>query len=477
MAEAALQQDEPNVIWSPFAGGQTRFITCPIREILAEGNRGGGKTDTLIMKYLRYVGVGFGQAWTGIIFRREYKHLDDVVHKSKRWIPQIFPGARFLSSKSDYKWVFPDGEELLFRRMKYLEDYWNYHGHEYPFIGWEELTNWPTDECYEVMRSTNRCSVPGIPRFYVSSANPFGAGHGWVKERFIDLGPEGTIATDDSGNQRVRIHVDLEDNVAMMENDPEYIANLEGLGNKELMKAWRYGDWDIVVGGFLQGVIDRRIHAVKPFEPPIDWPRWRAMDWGYAKPYSVGWYTISPEGVVYRYRELYGYGGKPDVGTRESATEVGRKIKRIEEAEIKRGAKILRNPADSQIWHGTGTEKTINELFKQTGVKWMPAKKGPGSRVNGAQMVIDALKAGVFYVTEDCTHWWRTVPVLMPDPNDWEDVDTEMEDHAWDETRYGLVSRHKALNLENRQQKPAYGSFDWLLQETAPKRQKGVYNV
>ena len=473
MAEAA-REPAPNIIWTPWAGGQTRFITCPVREIFAHGNRGGGKTDTLLMKYLRYVGVGFGPAWTGIIFRREYKHLDDVVKKSRRWIPQIFPGARWLSSKSDYKWVFPDGEELFFRRIKDPDDYWNYHGHEYPFIGWEELTNWPTDDCYEVMRSCNRCSVPGVPRFYVSTGNPFGAGYNWVKERFIDIGPDGTVVDDGEGNLRVAIRVSLEDNLTMVENDPDYFKSLDGIQNEELKKAWRYGDWDIVVGGFLQGIWDRRRHVVKPFMPPLDWPRWRAMDWGFAKPYSVGWYALSPEGVVYRYRELYGYGGKADTGTRETGTEVARKIRKIEAKEIKAGAKFRRNPADTQLWQGTGTERTVHDLFKAQGVRWVKAQKGPGSRVTGAAMVVDALKHDKFKVTEDCTHFLRTVPVLMPNPNDWEDVDTEMEDHCWDELMYSLRSRHKVFRQEPVDKGPKPGTFDWLLKVSEATRTERV---
>ncbi|HFD80472.1 MAG TPA: hypothetical protein ENK05_08810 [Gammaproteobacteria bacterium] len=427
-------------------------------------------TETLIMKYLRYVGVGFGSAWTGIVFRREYKHLDDVVKKCKRWIPQIFPQARWLSAKSDYKWVFPDGEELFLRAIKDPDDYWNYHGHEYPFVGWEELTNWPSNDCYEVMKSTNRCSVPEVPRFYCSTGNPYGAGHGWVKEHFIDIGPEGTVVTDDQGNARVRIHVDLEDNRAMMENDPEYVKQLDGIKNPELRRAWRDGDWDIVVGGFLQGIWNPKVHVVKPFEVPLDWPRWRAMDWGFAAPYSIGWYTISPDGVVYRYRELYGYGGKAGVGTRESATEVARKVRQLEARELAAGVVFRRNPADSQIFANDGREKTIEEYFRKEGVRWVKASKGPGSRVNGAQAIIQALQQEKFKVFDTCRHFIRTVPVLMPDPHNWEDVDTEMEDHCWDEAMYSLRSRHKALQLDDAANEPKPGTYDWLIKVTSEKK-------
>lgn len=55
--------------------------------------------------------------------------------------------------------------ELILQTMKDPDDYWNYYRREYPFIVFEELTNWPNDLCYEVMRSYNRCSQTGIPSF------------------------------------------------------------------------------------------------------------------------------------------------------------------------------------------------------------------------------------------------------------------------------------------------------------------------
>ena len=470
-------QPQINVVWQPHPGSQTRFLTCPAWEILYEGTRGPGKTDALLMKFAQFVGRGYGQHWRGIIFRQEYKQLDDVIAKSKRWFRQIFPGAKWLKSKSDYKWVFPDGEELLFRHMNDPDDYWNYHGHEYPFIGWEELTNWPTDGCYESMKACSRSSYPGMPRIYASTANPFGPGHGWVKEYFIDIGPPETVVRDEAGNTRVRIHGNVEENKHLIEADPQYIARLDGIKNDALRDAWRHGSWDIVVGGFLQGIWDEKRHFIEPFKIPDDWPRWRAGDWGFARPYSIGWYTINPDGQVFRYRELYGYGDKANVGTRETAREVAKKVLAAEKEEAARGISFKRNPMDSAIFHHDGREKSIAELFREEGVVWVQSQKGKGSRVNGAQVVIQALNEDKFFVFNTCKHWKRTVPILMPDPNNWEDVDTEMEDHAWDETRYSLVSRHRALNLGTPVKGPKPWTFDWLVGQTSPPPRVTKYRV
>ena len=73
----------------------------------------------------------------GIIFRQTYKQLQDLIAKSKKWFPRIWPEAKW--NGSDYSWTWPTGEQLLLRHFNKDDDYWNYHGHEYPFIGWDAL--------------------------------------------------------------------------------------------------------------------------------------------------------------------------------------------------------------------------------------------------------------------------------------------------------------------------------------------------
>ncbi len=122
----------PNdVVFKPNPGSQTNFLSCPVYEVLITGTRGSGKTLILLMDYLKDVGVGWGPSWRGIIFRQTYKQLFDVMQKAHEWIPQIFPKAKF--NIADNKWVFPEGEQLLFRYMERPGDYWNYHGWEIPW--------------------------------------------------------------------------------------------------------------------------------------------------------------------------------------------------------------------------------------------------------------------------------------------------------------------------------------------------------
>lgn len=61
------------------------------------------------------------------------------------------------------------------------------------------------------------------------------------------------------------------------------------------------------------------------------------------------------------------------------------------------------------------------------------------------------------YVFSTCTEWIRTVPNLPYSMTKPEDIDTEAEDHAYDDTRYFLMARPVA---PTRKRPPVYKGFD-----------------
>lgn len=195
-----------DVIWTPQAGSQEAFLRTGHYEVLYSGTRGPGKTDALLMDYCQFVGKGLGPDWRGILFRRTYPELGDVIAKSRKWFPQIFPGAKYHAG--EHYWTFPGGETLLFRHFKTPDDYWNYHGHAYPWMGWEELTTWPTPDCYTSMMSCARSPNPKIPIRLRSTTNPYGciphgevltSEHGWIEISKI-LPGDTVVSVDKAGN-------------------------------------------------------------------------------------------------------------------------------------------------------------------------------------------------------------------------------------------------------------------------------------
>lgn len=479
------------VIWAPQPGSQTEFLSCPLQECLYHGTRGPGKTDGLLMAYCQHVGK-WGAAWRGIIFRQTYPQLADIVAKSERWFRQIFPQAKF--NRSRMSWVWPTGEELLFRHMARPEDYWNYHGHEFGFIGWEELTNWADDRCYKSMFSCCRSSTlpPEAPRMIRSTTNPYGVGHNWVKDRF-GLGGEWwrTIVnlkpTDSDGNAeppRAAIHGHIDENLILLAAEPDYKRTIQASAQNEAMaSAWINGSWNIVAGGMFDDVWSHKYNTVQPFRVPRSWRIDRSFDWGSSKPFSVGWWARSdgsdlemPDGTVastvrgdlYRIGEWYGWTGKPNEGLRMLAVDIAKGIVTRELAwnlgEVKPG------PADSSIFTVENGRSIAIDMEQPVriegqsyrGVSWTPADKRPGSRIAGweqmRQMIRDAHrtpgapreKPGLFVVGESCPQFLRTVLSLPRDEKKLDDVDTNAEDHIADESRYrvratGAVARSRRV--------------------------------
>jgi len=459
------------IAWTPQQGSQTAFLTCSAFECLYGGTRGPGKTDALLMDFAQHVGQGYGAGWRGILFRRTYKQLDDVVTRTKRWFPQIFRDAEY--SKGGFAWRFEGGEELLLRHMDNPDDYWNYHGHEYPWVGWEELTNWPDLKCYEAMKSCCRSSYPDMPRKYRATCNPYGVGHNAVKKYFVDPAPFGCPSYDDSGRARVYIHGNIHENRKLLDADPDYMRNLQGITDENRRKAWLFGDWDITAGGALDDVWDRRIHVVRPFKIPASWHCDRSFDWGSAKPFSVGWWAESngdeavmadgqrrcfPPGTLFRVGEWYGCSEKQDnVGIQLNSVDIGRGIyKKEQNLQNLYGIRYFgRGPADSSIFDRLDDDSIANKVntgYREAGGSgdvFVPCNKAAGSRRIGLELIRTRLKAAMekpmetpgLYVFDTCADWIRTVPVLERSEKDPEDVNTDGEDHAYDETRYRAMHR------------------------------------
>lgn len=365
-----MLENNSRIVWKPLPGSQTLAMSCPAHIMLYHGSRGPGKTDAQLMRFRRRVGQGYGQHWRGVIFDRQYKNLDDLVAKSMRWFPEFKDGARFLSSKSDYRWIWPSGEQLLFRAVSKDSDYWSYHGQEFPFIGWNELTKYPTPTLFESMMSCNRTSfrpqdfpiiidgdlynktgqvrlvepsdrnakehfLPELPLEVFATCNPHGVGHGWVKKRFVDAAPMGkmlrksirvfnprTQRDEDVVKTQVHLFGSFRENKYL---PPEYIAELVSITDHNKKEAWLRGNWDIIAGGMFDTEWDSHCHVVRPFAIPPTWIIKRTFDWGSSKPFSVGFSAISDgtdavladgsvlrtiKGDIFRIGEWYGHDPK-----------------------------------------------------------------------------------------------------------------------------------------------------------------------
>lgn len=457
--------------WNPQAGSQEMFLRCPIYEVLYEGTRGPGKTDALIMDFAQHVGQGWGADWRGILFRRTFPELSDVIAKTTKWFKLIWPQAEY--NKADHTWTWPTGEQLLLRHMSKESDYYAYHGHAYPWIGWEELTTWPTDKCYKVMMSCSRSTRAGMPRKVRSTTNPYGVGHNWVKSRWRLPTWRRRPITEPGEPARVAIHGHISENRLLLEADPDYIDRLRAAArNPSELAAWMDGSWEIVSGGMFDDVFSQNVHILPPVRPeamPRGWRLDRAFDWGSSKPFSVGWFAESNgepmvvegrkiggvRGDIIMFGEWYGWNGKRNEGVRMLATEIADGIK-DREKDWGIANRCLPGPADTSIWDEENGNSVAKDFAKKK-VRWERADKGPGSRKQGweqlRKLLFQArpLASGAprempgFFVTRDCLQWIETVPTLARSDKDPDDVDTDAEDHAADMTRYRTRGKKTAV--------------------------------
>lgn len=448
---------EQKVIWKP-QPKQALALSCPATELFFGGAAGGGKSDFILMDFLQGA-AKYGKDWNGVLFRQTCPQLEEL---QKRAV-ELFTPIGGVYKSAPRTWYFPNGANLKMRYMESAKDVSNYQGHQYTWIGFDELGNYPTNECWEFMKSRLR-SASGAPSYIRGTANPGGVGHSWIKHKFMDGKQPNKVYVEKvqlpSGNvnyvSSCFIPSRLEDNQILMQNDPNYEAKLMSLP-EHLARAMRYGDWSVFAGQvFAEFSVDK--HVVKPFTLESGlWFKFCALDWGYSKPYSLGWYAVNADGRVVKYREWYGCKeGEQNVGVKEGVTELGT---RAWEISVTEGVDTM--VADPAIWGKSDTGLSFAEKFMQVGWKMV---KGNNDRINGVILFHEYLKeetldyngnkVPLLTVFPTCYGFIRTVPMLTPNPNHPEDIDTRLEDHVYDETRYALMSDfvkspHKALLKQN----------------------------
>ncbi len=438
------------IIWQPQSGPQTDLITCPVFEVFFGGARGGGKTDGMLGEWIRHA-EDYGENAIGLMIRRNRVQLIETIERS-RLIYGRLEGWEW--KEQEKMWRSPQGARLRFAYLERDADAEEYQGHSYTRIYVEELTNFPSPGPVMKLMATLR-SGAGVPCGFRATGNPGGPGHQWVKARYIDPDPRGyqvikSVFKDPWTNnsiskERVFIPSKLFQNKYL---GGDYVASLQMAGNENLVRAWLEGDWSVIDGAFFDGWSNER-NVIKPFEIPKDWLRFRSMDWGFAAPFSVGWWAVCPDrtgqiprGALIRYREWYG-ASAPNVGLRLTAEEVARGIAAREvNDEIRYG--VLDPAAFAQ-----DGGPSIAERMAKAGVIFRPAdnkRVGPRGTMGGwdqmrARMKGDLDGNPMLFVFDTCKDFIRTVPALQHDPDRPEDLDTDGEDHVADEARYGCMSR------------------------------------
>jgi hypothetical protein len=436
---------DTRIVWRPQHGPQKALIDCPLPEVFYGGARGGGKTDGVLGKY-SLKAKRYGRHFNAVFFRRELPMLDDAIERSSEIYGAI--GAKWQDHKKT--WRFPGGGRLRFRPLERVEDADKYQGQNLTDACVEEAGQYPDPRPIDRLNGVLR-SAHGVPTQLLLTGNPGGPGQGWIKQRYIDPAPLGMqmlarLLPNGKEHRFVFIPSKVENNRILLTEDPEYINRLHLVGSKELVRAWLSGDWDAIEGAFFPEFSTAK-HVVAPLTLPERWTRFRAMDWGSAKPFSVGWYAVSdgemrqfPRGAIIKYREWYGMkDGAPNVGLKLTAEEVGAGIREREKEE-----KVLTGVLDPSAFAEDGGPSIASRLgvaFRRADNK----RVAQAGAMGGWDMLRARLKGEegrpMIYFFATCRDTIRTLPALQHDSSRAEDVDSESEDHAPDETRYACMSR------------------------------------
>lgn len=379
--------EEPKqLVWKPNKK-QELFASIPdsIFEAMYGGAAFGGKSELLLnLTIMR----GFHQypRYKGIIFRRTFPELEAeliVRSQSRGFFKGV--GAKYNADKK--RWVFPSGAIFQFAHMEYENDVRKYDSAEYNLIIFDELTSF-TEFQYTYMFSRCRSADSNLPAIVRSGTNPGNIGHAWVRERFVEPAPYGTIIYDKVTTlKRIFIQSFATDNPEGLKNSPNYIAVLSGMAEKD-RRAKLDGDWysfgGQVFGDFrdtrYEGEPKNALHTIEPFIIPEWWPRILCIDWGFnAMTYAL-WGAIGPDGRLYLYREYS-----------------------IKQAKISEWAKEIGNLAAGETYYdivicqsagqNRGEDTTIQDQFKKySKLEARLSINEAGSRVSSKIILQDLLR-------------------------------------------------------------------------------------
>ena len=417
---------------------QEAFINSCAFETLFGGAAGGGKSYGQLVDAFLYA-LKYPKS-KQIIFRRTFADLEKSLIRVSL---ELYPTNIASYNTSKHTWRFKNGSIVDFGYIDSEKDVYQYQSAEYDQIRFDELTHFAE---YMYVYMISRCrGANGYPKGIKSSTNPGGVGHTWVKERFIDIGEPNKLheVVLDSGKKSTRIFIPslVQDNVFMLEHDPDYIDRLDNLPEKE-REALKYGNWDIYDGVFFPE-FRRDIHVVSPFVIPDEWNRYIAIDYGLDM-FAVVFVAINTHGRAYIYKEIH----KSNLIISEAAKELK------DHPDINK-IKYIYAPPD--LWNRRNdTGKSAAEIFYENGVK---IDKCSADRVNGWLAVKEWIKP---FETKDeqtgqdktetnlcifsnCLNLIRCLPAVQHDEKNPNDVATEPHEltHITDALRYFCVSRSK----------------------------------
>lgn len=413
---------------------QKQFFRARQRFVAYGGARGGGKSWAVrkkaVLLCLRYAGLRV------MILRRTFpelqkNHIEPLTADTNGF-------AKYTDKTKDLQ--LQNGSIIHFDYCDNERDVNHFQGQEYDVIFVDEATHF-TESMMTAVRATLR-GANRFPKRMYFTCNPGGVGHQWVKRLFIDRQYRQGETPDDY----VFIKALVQDNTALMQQDPAYERELESLP-EDLKRAWLYGDWNVFAGQYFTEWREE-IHVTAPFQPPAGWRKYFTMDYGLDM--LVGyWIALDEQGRAYVYREVY----RSNLIVSDAAQLI------LQSTPPKEHIDVWLAPPD--MWNRRqDTGRSVAELFAKAGICLTAARN---DRVSGwmdlkewlkPYQKEDGSKTARLQICRSCTNLIRCLPALQCDPLRAGDVANEPHEitHAPDALRYFAAGRPMAAHRPGKPQ-------------------------
>jgi hypothetical protein len=466
--------DKFKLVWQPDAlptekpveGKQYEFLTAGEDYVGLDGGKGSGKSDLLIFDCIRPEKLS-SPRWHGVIFRREYKRLTEVIDRATFWFNKL-PQLKAHWQGNQSRFVFPSGGWLAFHNVENLGDEEKYQGWEITDLKFDQLEEFE-ESMFDFLVLQNRTTDPNLKATIRWTANPGGVGHAWVKRRFVDFKEPGNVYTFTQtarGKEYVltyrRIFATVFDN-PYYRNDSKYIARLFNDPNPHRRKALAEGDWSSVFGQFFSE-FSSPVHVIKSKTLPAEWERLTGLDYGNVK--TMEFLRVDYEGRVYVEHEFHTEPNEQHPSGL-TASEFGEQsAKWMLERGLGENLSVI---ADTNMWSATGRdvgsnktpERIVSEIWEAAfkAKDKLPPILFPASKkareeyrfriaCNSATQDYLHYEADVsgkigkparLFFLDRCKSIIQTLPALVVDPNDPNDIKDKQDDHDYDSFKYAFM--------------------------------------
>lgn len=425
---------------------QKLFFKDKHKYVAFGGARGGGKSWAIRVKATMLCAKHAGI--TVMIIRRTYPELiANHVKPFKKLLKIGLKGNPIKYNESKKELTFPNGSIISFGYCAHENDTDRYQGTECDVLFLDEATQLTESQIKDLVACVR--STGDYPHRVYFTCNPGGKGHGYIKRLFIDR----EYIDGEYAEEYSFIQSKVYDNVALMAAMPDYVRQLEALPEAK-RAAWLDGDWNSYIGQVFSEwrndpahYKDRQwSHVIEDFKIPQTWTIYRGFDYGYTKPFSVCWFALDHNGCLYLIDEWYGCTKQANTGIQLTVQEIAQGILEREKVNPNLAGRKIHGIADPAIWAKINGE-SIEEMFEQNRVY---NNKGDHTRLAGLtqfhyRLAFDEHGIPMFYCFKSCKQFIRTLPLLIYDEKHVEDIDTTLEDHIYDATRY--VFMEHPLNI------------------------------